>query len=141
MLRFSDKQYPGLAACNARRHAMYRTCGTYIDNATIYPFQARSFQKATPYSPYPKLGPWNPTSHSYMYKKSAQGLATSQATKPPDEIVHIGYILFTYGLQTLCVSLWRPGEMLMRASQRVVARLYCEAAPNTTLVQSEHWSY
>ena len=54
-------------------------------------FQARSFQQATPYSPYPKLGPQNPTSHSTR-TKSAQGLATSQATKPPNEIVHIKYI-------------------------------------------------
>ena len=73
--------------------------------------------------------------------KSAQRLATSQATKPRDEFVHILLILFICGLQTLCVRLWRPGEMSMRSSQRVAGptRLtsgaqYMLSSPGTLVV-------
>ena len=66
-LRFSDKQYPD---CDGTQHQASL-------HVQIQSFQAHSFQKATPYSSYPKLGPRNPTSYSTR-TKSAQGLATSQ---------------------------------------------------------------
>ena len=66
---------------STRRHAMYRLTHFKLV-CSKRPRHTRRTQK---------LGPRNPTSRSTR-TKSAQGLATSQANKPPDEIVHIKYL-------------------------------------------------
>ena len=119
MLRFSDKQYPGRWQHTAPGVILCTECVAHTETTPLFTDFKLVRSKRPGRTHHTQNSDHGIVQVTPTRIKSAQGLATSQATKPPDEIVHIRYILFTYGLQTLCVRLWRPGEMWMRSLQRI----------------------